>query len=351
MVTVKIHNVVANEDHKWWYCWDGTEGVFSLEFVQKLLADNPDETDFKFDIHCPGGEVAEGLAIYDCLRTSGKNIHMNIEGDCHSMAVTLLLAAPAKNRSANPNCSALIHKVYGCAYAGTADDLEKAAEETRTLQNKILNIYAERTNKSLEELQEIMNEEKIRTAEELLEWGFISRINSYNTNFKTNSNMSKAKNLKQAATDLLSRINAFLNQEEQATNYEHTDEDGTVLFTTESEDDTLEVGMAASPDGTFTLPDGRTVTIADGAISEIKEPEANEDDETNLSEEVERLEAENAQLRSMLEEATNLIEDFKKETRSNFKPKGRTNSAKDAPTPTREERKAGIKEKIKNAKK
>ena len=204
MVTVKIHNVVANEDHKWRYCWNGTEGVFSLEFVQKLLADNPDETDFKFDIHCPGGEVAEGLAIYDCLRTSGKNIHMNIEGDCHSMAVTLLLAAPAKNRSANPNCSALIHKVYGCAYAGTADDLEKAAEETRTLQNKILNIYAERTNKSLEELQEIMNEEKIRTAEELLEWGFISRINSYNTNFKTNSNMAKAKNLKQAATDLLS---------------------------------------------------------------------------------------------------------------------------------------------------
>ena len=191
-----------------------------------------------------------------------------------------------------------------------------------------------------------MNEEKIRTAEELLEWGFISRINSYNTNFKTNSNMAKAKNLKQAATDLLSRINAFLNQEEQATNFEHTDEDGTVLFTTESEDDTLEVGMAASPDGTFTLPDGRTVTIADGAISEIKEPEAEEDDETNLSEEVERLEAENAQLRSMLEEATNLIEEFKKETRSNFKPKGRTNSTKEAPTPTREERKAGIKEKM-----
>ena len=351
MVTVKIHNVVANEDHKWWYCWDGTEGVFSLEFVQKLLADNPDETDFKFDIHCPGGEVAEGLAIYDCLRTSGKNIHMNIEGDCHSMAVTLLLAAPAKNRTANPNCSALIHKVYGCAYAGTADDLEKAAEETRTLQNKILNIYAERTNKSLEELQEIMNEEKIRTAEELLEWGFISRINSYNTNFKTNSNMAKAKNLKQAATDLLSRINAFLNQEEQATNYEHTDEDGTVLFTTESEDDTLEVGMAASPDGTFTLPDGRTVTIADGAISEIKEPEAEEEDETNLSEEVERLEAENAQLRSMLEEATNLIEDFKKETRSNFQPKGRTNSTKDAPTPTREERKNTIREKLNKTKK
>lgn len=351
MITVKIHNVVANEDHKWWYCLDDTEGVFSLEFVQKLLADNPDETDFKFDIHCPGGEVAEGLAIYDCLRTSGKNIHMNIEGDCHSMAVTLLLAAPAKNRTANPNCSALIHKVYGCAYGGTADDLEKAAEETRMLQNKILNIYAERTNKSLEELQEIMNEEKVRTAQELLDWGFISSINTYNTNFKSNSFMAKTKNLKQLANDFMAKVNALLNQEEPAKNFEHTDDEGTVLFTTEAEDDTLEVGMSATPDGTFTLPDGRTVTIADGEITEIAEP-SEEEEETNLDDkEVEALRAENENLRSALTEAKDIIAEFQKNTRSNYKPQGRTNTSRELPKPTKEERKNSIREKIKNAKK
>ena len=32
-----------------------------------------------------------------------------------------------------------------------------------------------------------------------------------------------------------------------------------MLFTTEAEDDTLEVGMAASPDGEFELTDGRVV--------------------------------------------------------------------------------------------
>ena len=351
MITVKIHNVIANEANKWWYCWDETEGVFSLEFVQKLLADNPDEKDFKFDIHCPGGEVAEGLAIYDCLRTSGKNIHMNIEGDCHSMAVTLLLAAPLKNRTANPNCLALIHKVFGCAYSGTADELEKAANETRMLQNKILNIYAERTNKSLEELQEIMNEEKIRTAQDLLDWGFINSINTYNTNYKPNKNiMGKAKNLKQMATDFMNKVNALLNTEEPV-NYEHTDADGAVLFTTEAEDDTLEVGMAASPDGTFTLPDGRTVTIADGAITEIAEPEEDPEEETNLEEEVETLRAENASLRDALTEAKNLIDELSKNVRSNFKPNGRTNSAKKAPEPTKEDRKSNIREKIKNAKK
>lgn len=77
MIEVKSHSVIANESNAWYYCWDGDEGVFSLEFVQKLFEDNPNETDFKFNIHCPGGEVEEGLAIYDCLRTSGRNIHMN----------------------------------------------------------------------------------------------------------------------------------------------------------------------------------------------------------------------------------------------------------------------------------
>ena len=81
MIEVKLHNPVANESRAWMYWWDGYEGVFSLEFVQSLFKNNPAETDFKFNIHCPGGEVQEGLAIYDCLRTSGKNIYMNIEGD------------------------------------------------------------------------------------------------------------------------------------------------------------------------------------------------------------------------------------------------------------------------------
>lgn len=99
MINIRLYNPIANKHNAWWYSWDGEDGVFSLDFVQKVFSDNPNETDFRFNVHCAGGEVEEGLAIYDWLRTSGKNIYMNIEGGCHSMAVTLLLAAPAENRS------------------------------------------------------------------------------------------------------------------------------------------------------------------------------------------------------------------------------------------------------------
>lgn len=402
MIEVKLHNPVANESRAWMYWWDGYEGVFSLEFVQNLFKNNPAETDFKFNIHCPGGEVQEGLAIYDCLRTSGKNIFMNIEGDCHSMAVALLLAAPKENRSANPNCTALIHKVYGCSYSGTADELEAQAAETRMLQNKILDIYADRTDMPREELEAIMNKQIAHNASELLQWGFISKINSYNTNYKhTNKFAMNVKQLKEDAAALLNKIQSVLGgaaatnfefvdadgavlfttegesdalevgmtatpdgtftiadgrtvvieggkivsideKPAEESNFEHKDADGNVLFTTEAEDDTLEVGMKATPDGEFELPDGRTVIIAEGAITEIREKEAED------PEEIQNLRAENENLRNLLSEAQNFITEMKKNIKSDYVPGNRVGSSassnKGKSEQTREERKNAVRE-------
>ncbi len=353
MMEIEIHSPVGNEANKWLYKLDGHEGVFSLDFVQSLFRDNPGETDFRFGIHCPGGEVEEGLAIYDCLRTSGKDIHMNIEGGCHSMAVVLLLAAPLENRTANPNCRALIHRVTGCA-GGTPDDLAAAAEDARRAEESILDIYADRTGQDKEFLRSIMAEQKERTAAELLDWGFISRINNYNTNFKSKKNM--AKTLKERAAEFMNSIRNFVGV---LTNFEFVDQDGKVLFTTEAEDDTLEVGMAASPNGTFTIADGRTVTVADGKITDIQnpapEPKITDEDVANLRAENERLSAENESLRNNLTEAAGIIRDYQKQVRSNYQPKGRVaplaniDKDKNAGQKTSEQRKAEVRENLKAA--
>lgn len=346
MIEVKLHNVIAREDNAWYYSWDGEDGVFSLDFVQRLFENNPSETDFKFNIHCLGGEVEEGLAIYDYLRTSGKNIHMNIEGSCHSMAVTLLLAAPAENRTANPNCRALIHKVWSYAGGGTADDFEAAAEVCRSLQNSILDIYADRTGKDRTELETILNEQRERTAQELLSWGFITKINTYNTNFKQQSNRMAKKTLKEKAEAFLNSVQKFIGS--VASNYEFVGEDGEVLFTTEAEDDTLEVGMPATPDGEYTIADGRKVTIADGVITEIVEPTT---DDNRITE----LEAENADLRQQLTEASNLIREFQKSTGCNYVPGNRVGATAKATRgnnePSSEERMNAIRDRLKKTNK
>ena len=195
MLEIKLHEVIDAESQAWIYEWFGMDRPFSLETLQQLLEDNPDEKDIKLNIHCDGGSVHEGLALYDCLRTSGRNIYCNVEGGCHSMAIVLLLAAPKNQRTANPNSQFLIHEVHG-GVEGSTTAVERYAEEMRDLQERILDIYADRTGHDRQELAEAMAEEKMRDAQYMLEHGFIGAINEYNTNKRTNMKLfDELKNL------------------------------------------------------------------------------------------------------------------------------------------------------------
>ena len=192
MIKISLDNDIVNKNDDWLAMFDGESHVFSLDFLKQAIAKYPEDKEVTIDIHSRGGQVSEALASYDYLRNSGLNIYTNIVGDCHSAATILLLAAPKENRTANANCSSIIHQVRGGTGKdyNTAKELEDAAESIRQDTNKILTIYADRTNKTREELEAIMQEEKSRTAEELLSWGFISKINIPNTN-KIENNKNK----------------------------------------------------------------------------------------------------------------------------------------------------------------
>jgi ATP-dependent protease ClpP protease subunit len=375
MVEIKVYDDIANKSEVIFMQAFGIEDaqVFSADAVRKVFERNKVEKDFRFNIHCNGGFVSEGLAIYDIIRTSGKNIYTHIDGACHSMAVTILLAAPPENRSANVNARALLHRVrMGVCDDMTAEELTAAAKSCVAEENNILRIYAERTGNSEADMRKLMNKEQEHGAQELLNLGFISKITSYNTNkFKrkimaqnktttakpaagakdtTTSGAAKPQTLVQQAAGLLGRIANALTPP-KAVNYDYTDDEGNVLFSTEAEDDTLAVGDAVtipdgSTDGTFELPDGRTVTVADGAVAEIAEPD--DDEAENL---INALRAENTELRNLLAETQVVIQGFQEHGGSNYVPKGRTTSVatKKPALPSKEELKNAMREKRKLA--
>ena len=315
MIEVKIYNDISSEDVL--MLFGNVSDVFSAEKLKDIFAAYPNERDFRFNINCNGGSVREGFAIYDIMRTSGKNIYCNIDGACHSMAIVVLLAAPAKNRTANPNATALMHDVRAWAGDVTADSAALLAADLKRERGRILDVYAERTKINRALLEKIMLEEKERSAGELLSWGFISQINSYNTNKKTTKIMNKKK---RNFSDFINSLGSFI-KSSQSLNYAFTDVDGNVLFETEKDDETLAVGDTASPDGVFELPDGRTVTVEGGVISEITEA-----DEAT----VEELRNEIANLSARLEQAVNLLAEAHgyisnlAETRSKYNVKPRT---------------------------
>ncbi|MDR0688158.1 MAG: ATP-dependent Clp protease proteolytic subunit [Prevotellaceae bacterium] len=380
MVEVKVYDSIANKDEGTFIEAFGIENqVFSADAVRSVFENNSHEKDFRFNIHCNGGSVSEGLAIYDLIRTSGKNIYAHIDGACHSMAVVVLLAAPLKNRTANVNASALLHRVrYNGGEGMTAAELSAAAKLCVDEESKILRIYAERTGRGESEMRKLMNAEKEHPAQKLLELGFISRITSYNTNMKVNpknqpkNSKAMAKpvnkttavakpavsvaapkgggNFKQKVADLFNKITSALSDESETLNYDYADAEGNVLFSTEAEEDTLAVGDAVtipdgSTEGTFELPDGRTVTVADGAVTEITEPA----EPTEDAQRVAALEAEVVNLKALLNEAKTVIEGFKEHGGSNYVPNGRTVAvaAKKTATPSKDDLKNAMREKRK----
>lgn len=228
MVVIRLQEEIDSESNAWIYEWLGMNRPFSLETLQQVMDEHPGEG-LKFQIHCVGGSVTEGLAIYDTLRTSGREIECNVEGYCHSMAIVLLLAAPKDKRTTNPNASFLIHEVSG-GVEGNTTAVERYAEMMRDLQGRILDIFADRTGRNRDELEEIMKEEKVRDAKFMLDHGFVGSINQYNTNKKNMGFLDELKNLiskhekedgagQQApANEELNRLNERIAQLEQERN-------------------------------------------------------------------------------------------------------------------------------------
>lgn len=323
MVEVNVHNDIASEkEGQWMALWGLENAVFSLDTVKRIFESNKEETEFLFNYHCDGGSVSEGFAIYDYIRTSGKTIHSNIEGNCHSMAVTLMLAAEKGNRRSNPNASALIHEIRG-GVSGTAEEVREMADYMDQQTEKMLNIYEDRTGTDRETLKSLIKEEKMRTADELLQYGFISKINPYTTNTKDKEmakTIQEIKDLQNKSEGLLAKLKNLLTPKTDAPKtYDVVDQEGAILFTVNREDEAFAVGDTASPDGVYNFEDGRVVTIAEGVVASIAQEEVVEDTTDQLAEKEARI----AELENSLAEAQTLIAEQNEVITSNYTPKPR----------------------------
>lgn len=282
MATLKIYNPIMREEEKEiYYLMTGSDGV-CFKDVDAFISSIP-EDDGKIDIrlHCLGGSVSEGWAIVDKLRATGKTITATIEGDCASMASVVLLAA--SERRAYPHASLLIHHPfipeYTLAEAYNATDLQKLADELKAESDKILDFYVERTGAERETLLAKMDADMAFGMEEAKELGFIHEIITPASamargwgfsNFKTNSMDRKDKVRK-----VLSDLGELLGIKAEAPiveAYELTTESGEVLTIDKPEGDP-EVGDSASPDGEHKMPDGTTIVVVDGVITEIRPAE------------------------------------------------------------------------------
>lgn len=328
MAILKLYNDIQTENEKnlcqWWGEAEGVCFKDIDEFVEKM---DKDDNSIELHIFCDGGSVMEGWAIYDKLRATGKDITAIIEGKAASMATVVLMAAPKERRKAYKSAQVCVHNPWVPGYSlgdqMTADDLQKAADNLKAQQEKILDLYVERCGCDREEMQALMDEDKYISADEAKNLGIIGEIiapasakkDGVMFNQKNQSKMADVKDEKvEVKASIWKKMLAKLGIEkaedlesDEVKGMDLSTADGGTL-TVEREEGDPQVGDKASPDGEHEMPDGSTVVVKDGVITEIKPKEGeggggDEDGKDDKDAEIQALKDENEELKGKLKVA------------------------------------------------
>lgn len=130
--------------------------------------------DIELHINSKGGDAFEGMAILGTLKnyTAGEKVAI-VDGFCAS-AATLPLFAMDKVK-AYPTSMFCFHKSGTMAF-GHANDLRKAAEDLDRIDGVVMDLYLSKFTGSPEELEKVLDEDRLMTAQEALEFGLIDEI-------------------------------------------------------------------------------------------------------------------------------------------------------------------------------
>lgn len=140
-----------------------------------LLAAEDPERDIYLYINSPGGSITAGMAIYDTMQFVPNDIVTVGIGMAASMGQLLLTAGAPGKRYITPNARVLLHQPHG-GFGGTASDIQTQAQLILSMKERLAQITAERTGKSLEQINADGDRDRWFTAEEALEYGFVDHI-------------------------------------------------------------------------------------------------------------------------------------------------------------------------------
>ena len=151
----------------------GFWGVSAASFAQDLKGCGNNLKQINLHIHSPGGDVFDGIAIYNLLKNHPANVTVYIDGLAASMASVIAMAG---NEVIMPeNAMMMIHKPWGIQ-GGDAEDMRKYADLLDKVENTLIPAYASKTGKTPEELAEMLSAETWLNGKECVEQGFADKL-------------------------------------------------------------------------------------------------------------------------------------------------------------------------------
>lgn len=150
--------------------------ISNLIIAQLLFLQSEDaEKDISVYVNSPGGSVTAGLAIYDTMQFIKCDVATYCVGQAASMGAVLLAAGTAGKRYALPNARIMIHQPWG-GVQGQASDISIQAREILRLRDRINEILAHHTGKSLKALATDTDRDFFMAASEAKDYGLVDEV-------------------------------------------------------------------------------------------------------------------------------------------------------------------------------
>ncbi|MFQ5568479.1 MAG: ATP-dependent Clp protease proteolytic subunit [Rhodothermales bacterium] len=160
--------------------------IANLTVAQLLyLASEDPERDINVYINSPGGVVYSGLGVYDTMQYVPCPVATICVGLAASMGSVLLTAGAAGRRAALPNSRIMLHQPLG-GTQGQASDIEIQAREILWLKQRLYEILAHHSGRTIEEIERDADRDYWLGAQEAKEYGLIDNVLESQQGLSTN---------------------------------------------------------------------------------------------------------------------------------------------------------------------
>ncbi|MDP6042816.1 MAG: ATP-dependent Clp protease proteolytic subunit, partial [Dehalococcoidales bacterium] len=139
-----------------------------------LEREDPDK-DISLYIHCPGGVISAGLAIYDTMQLIRCDVSTICVGLAASMGTLLLCAGAKGKRYTLPNATIHLHQAIGGAQ-GQAADIEIAAREIMRMQEIIRNIIVNHTGQPMDKVRRDTDRDFYLNPAQAVDYGIVDEV-------------------------------------------------------------------------------------------------------------------------------------------------------------------------------
>ena len=161
-----IYGDIASDGYKW-----SESDVSASDIIQRLQGVAAKSIDVYINSY--GGEVAQGIAIYNALKRHKAKVTTYVDGFACSIASVIAMAGDV--RKMYSNSLLMIHNAWTTA-SGNVNELLKTAEDLKTINEATKKAYLEVVNISEDELTALLDAETWLTAEKAVEMGFATEI-------------------------------------------------------------------------------------------------------------------------------------------------------------------------------